>query len=144
VKTLSSEIDVAVQEAFLWEIMENLSELRKKTRELELLVAEGEDCCVEDTLSQARNYRRRVFPKMEEVRACADRLETLVDKKRWPFPTYEDLLFRLTEAPRRAARPGEPRVFLTLPPHLWHKGSSSGAHSSVGQSDGLIIRWSQG
>ncbi len=95
VKTLSSEIDVAVQEAFLREIMENLSELRKKTRELELLVAEGEDCCVEDTLSQARNYRRRVFPKMEEVRACADRLETLVDKKRWPFPTYEDLLFRL-------------------------------------------------
>ena len=32
---------------------------------------------------------------MKELRAFADELEKLVDKKAWPFPTYEDLLFRL-------------------------------------------------
>ena len=30
---------------------------------------------------------------MAKVREIADDLETLVDKKHWPFPTYGDLLF---------------------------------------------------
>jgi len=30
---------------------------------------------------------------MNEVRAIADELETIVGKGYWPFPTYTDLLF---------------------------------------------------
>ena len=30
---------------------------------------------------------------MNELRAAADRLETLVGEKYWPFPTYGDLVF---------------------------------------------------
>lgn len=30
---------------------------------------------------------------MDEVRAPADKLEGLVGKKFWPFPTYSDILF---------------------------------------------------
>ena len=30
---------------------------------------------------------------MQELRATADELETLVGSKYWPFPTYSDLLF---------------------------------------------------
>ena len=41
----------------------------------------------------ALHYRRVVQPGMEAVRAQADLLETLTDKRHWPFPTYSDLLF---------------------------------------------------
>ena len=41
----------------------------------------------------ALHYRRVVQPRMEAVRAQADYLETLTDKRHWPFPTYSDLLF---------------------------------------------------
>ena len=41
----------------------------------------------------ALHYRRVVQPRMETVRAQADYLETLTDKRHWPFPTYSDLLF---------------------------------------------------
>ena len=41
----------------------------------------------------ALHYRRVVQPRMEAVRTQADYLETLTDKRHWPFPTYSDLLF---------------------------------------------------
>ncbi len=41
----------------------------------------------------ALHYRRVVQPRMETVRTQADYLETLTDKRHWPFPTYSDLLF---------------------------------------------------
>ena len=41
----------------------------------------------------ARCFHDEVFAAMEEVRTPADKLEELVDKKYWPFPQYEDLLF---------------------------------------------------
>ena len=41
----------------------------------------------------ALHYRRVVQPRMEAVRTQADHLETLTDKRHWPFPTYSDLLF---------------------------------------------------
>jgi glutamine synthetase type III len=32
---------------------------------------------------------------MDELRASGDSLERLMDKAAWPFPSYEDLLFKL-------------------------------------------------
>ena len=32
---------------------------------------------------------------MQEMRAVADELETLLGKEYWPFPSYSDLLFRV-------------------------------------------------
>ncbi len=95
VKAVSSAIDIGIEESFLREIMDNLKSLKEKTKELEHLISEGEELHGEDILIHARFYRGRIFPKMEEVRFYADKLETLVGKDRWPFPTYEDLLFRL-------------------------------------------------
>ena len=34
-----------------------------------------------------------IIRDMDEARDIADRLELMVDKKYWPFPTYADLLF---------------------------------------------------
>ncbi len=41
----------------------------------------------------ARSYHDLVLPAMNELRAVADELETLVGGTYWPYPTYGDLLF---------------------------------------------------
>lgn len=48
-----------------------------------------------DALENARYERQIIIPAMDAVRLVADDLETLVDKKYWPFPTYDDLLFNV-------------------------------------------------
>ena len=51
------------------------------------------------SLKQYKNraiaYRDLVMTAMMELRTPADELETIVDKKEWPFPTYGDLLFNV-------------------------------------------------
>ena len=46
-----------------------------------------------DAIAEASYFRNTVFPAMQELRAVADELETMVGRKYWPFPTYGDLLF---------------------------------------------------
>jgi len=48
-----------------------------------------------DALENAQYERNVVVPAMQEVRAVADDLESLVGKDYWPFPTYDDLLFNV-------------------------------------------------
>ena len=50
---------------------------------------------IEDPKAQAIAYRDDVFAQFAEVREPADKLETLVDEKAWPFPTYAELLFNV-------------------------------------------------
>ncbi|MGE5293565.1 MAG: glutamine synthetase type III, partial [Solirubrobacterales bacterium] len=42
---------------------------------------------------QAQSYREDVLPAMTALRQTADELETLVDAKLWPLPTYAEMLF---------------------------------------------------
>ncbi|MBQ2866661.1 MAG: glutamine synthetase III [Clostridia bacterium] len=46
-----------------------------------------------DNISKATAYRDKVLPIMAEMREYADKLESCVDEKSWPFPTYNALLF---------------------------------------------------
>ena len=48
-----------------------------------------------DIEAEAMYYADKVLPAMEELRAVSDELETMVDEKAWPIPTYTDLLFYL-------------------------------------------------
>ena len=48
-----------------------------------------------DILETARYYQDIIIPKMKTLRTTADTLETVVAKDYWPFPTYEDLLYRV-------------------------------------------------
>ncbi len=48
-----------------------------------------------DSLKQAQTFSNRIVPAMAEVRVAGDALERLTDRKHWPYPSYEDLLFRL-------------------------------------------------
>ena len=49
----------------------------------------------EDLAVRAKYYREVVFARMNELRAVADELETLVSKEFWPYPSYGRILYRV-------------------------------------------------
>jgi len=50
---------------------------------------------IEEPLAEARAYRESVIPRMTTLRDKVDAVERIVEASRWPFPTYQDLLFSL-------------------------------------------------
>lgn len=48
-----------------------------------------------DAMAVAKSYADKVIPVMAETRAVADELEELIAEEYKPFPSYEDLLFRV-------------------------------------------------
>ena len=48
-----------------------------------------------EPLETARYMRDEVMPRMSSLRESADDLETMTDRKVWPFPTYDELLFNV-------------------------------------------------
>ena len=85
--------DASVQEKVLKEITTELSKLDAAVVKLE--AATDASVKIEDPKAQAIAYRDDVFAQFAEVREPADKLETLVDEKAWPFPTYAELLFNV-------------------------------------------------
>ncbi len=83
----------APQEKRAKRIAELTAELYEETDKLEKVLGEAQD--IEDAFAQAKAYREKVYVQMGGVRSRADMIEKLVAKDFWPFPTYEDLLFRL-------------------------------------------------
>lgn len=71
--------------ATLNEFKNNLDILEKKS-----LTAQNINT---DNFKQAVYYRDEVFTSMCDLRELGDKLETMVDEKLWPIPTYGDLLF---------------------------------------------------
>lgn len=87
------EILILPQKRILKAILENCRGLKQKELELEKILEEA--VAIEAEGDQADFYCAKVLPKMNELREFSDSLEKLVDRKSWPLPTYEDLLFRL-------------------------------------------------
>ena len=48
---------------------------------------------MDSAYEKACHVRDIILPKMQEIRSFIDKLEVVVAKKYWPFPTYGDLLF---------------------------------------------------
>lgn len=48
---------------------------------------------IDNSAKKAENYRDIVKPAMVKVRQAADELETIVDAKIWPLPSYAEMLF---------------------------------------------------
>jgi glutamine synthetase len=69
------------------------AELYEETAKLDTTLVEAQD--IEDAFAQAQSYSEKVRPAMDAVRARVDALEKLVAKDCWPFPGYEELLFKL-------------------------------------------------
>ena len=93
VKSACPEADASVQTELLIETSALLSDMKVA---LAALIDVNEKCgIVENTEEQARAYRELVVPAMEALRAPADKLEMIVDKDRWPVPSYGDLIFEV-------------------------------------------------
>ena len=80
-----TEVNLVKQLSFLSD------SLCKKVDELDAAVLRVSG--ISDVAENARFYHSDVLSCMNEVRAVADELETLVGSKYWPYPNYGDLLF---------------------------------------------------
>ena len=85
--------ECAPQEERARAIAKLCKELYEETANLQDVLAKTYD--IGDSLDQAHSYSEDVRPAMAQVRLRADALEKLVPKDAWPFPGYEELLFKL-------------------------------------------------
>ncbi len=85
--------DASVQEGLLKNVSEKFTELKAALDTLQ--AATDHAAKIKDPKAQAIAYRDNVTTAMDALRAPADALETMVDKKVWPFPSYSDLLFNV-------------------------------------------------
>jgi glutamine synthetase len=83
----------APQEKRAKKIAELSNELYEETAKLESALGEAQG--TEEAFAQAKAYYEKVKPAMDAVRSRADALEKIVAKEAWPFPGYEELLFKL-------------------------------------------------
>ncbi len=70
-----------------------VEEISENTETLQKLISESQSR--ENHQEKAEFYRVHVIPAMNQLRQAADRLETEVGAKYWPYPVYSDLLFRI-------------------------------------------------
>ncbi|WP_054873334.1 glutamine synthetase III [Oxobacter pfennigii] len=84
--------DVSAQEGLLKELTDTIGSFNKYIAVLEKTVEEAQEL-EGDTLKAAKFYRDGVFKDMGVLRTYGDKLETIVDSKLWPLPTYSDMLF---------------------------------------------------
>jgi glutamine synthetase len=82
-------VDAPAEVAMVRELTEQSALLAEQTSALEKVLADAPD----DVDASAHYYHDAVLPAMETARATADKLEVMVGKQDWPFPSYGDLLF---------------------------------------------------
>ena len=92
-KEASASFNTSAYEKTLLKLSDNINKLMDGIEELKALIEKAGS--EEDVAKAAAIFRNEVFAKMGEVRVFGDTLETLIPKDEWPFPSYEDLLFRL-------------------------------------------------
>jgi glutamine synthetase len=83
----------APQEKRAKKLAELAAELYDGIAKLETVLTEAQG--EEEIFAQAKAYFEKVRPTMEMVRSSGDALERLVAKNAWPFPGFEELLFKL-------------------------------------------------
>ncbi len=90
-KAVCDEMDCTYEAETAMQVSALTGEMFKKTAALEGCLATAAE--IDDVAKAAHYYRDGVFEAMGELRETADKLESVVDKEAWPFPTYGDLLF---------------------------------------------------
>ncbi|MBP5749039.1 MAG: glutamine synthetase type III, partial [Treponema sp.] len=93
-KAACGEYDATYESSMLKKVSALTSSIYSKTEKLESEVLEAKKTSdAGDSSKTAFFYREHVFAAMNELRLCADELETITPKELWPFPSYGDLLF---------------------------------------------------
>ena len=92
-KLKKASYPAASSEILLGEISENVEKLNQQIRSLEEITKEIAELPPESLQQEAEFCRDTICPAMEKLRETADALEAVTDKKVWPMPTYDLLLF---------------------------------------------------
>ncbi len=85
--------NASVQEEQLKECSDLLAKANEALNKLEKVTDKG--LTMDEGKKQAEYYRDKVKPAMDALRAPIDKLEIIVDKQMWPFPSYGDLLYEV-------------------------------------------------
>lgn len=91
VRATGIHIILDTQERLLTDISTLAVSAEEKVRKLKEAVNEASS--ISDVSSQGVAYRDKVIPVMQSLRRDIDTLETMIDTKHWPIPTYGDMLF---------------------------------------------------
>ncbi len=92
-KALSPEISCKTEEMLVSKLTLRAASLSSKIDELDSLLLKTKE--FSDLNECAQFHHNSLFAMMQELRAVADELESMVDENAWPFPTYGQLLFSL-------------------------------------------------
>ncbi len=90
-RQVSDAIDCKAEEAMVTKLSALSGSFCEKIATLEEIMVGARE--FEEVTEVAAYYRDHVLPGMNELRAVADEMETMVDQSAWPFPTYGELLF---------------------------------------------------
>ena len=92
-KSLSADINIKTEEELVTKLSLRVASLSKKIDELDSLLLKAKG--FSDILESAKFHHDSLFAMMQELRAVADELESMVDESVWPFPNYGELLFSI-------------------------------------------------
>ncbi len=94
VKATGMSVEVSAQSSVLKELSPVLSSFASNLTALKK-ATEKANSETSSALKQAETFSKTVVPAMEALRADADKLECILPKDMYPFPTYADLLFNV-------------------------------------------------
>ena len=90
-RRISAKLSSVYETETLTSLSEAADGIYNHVRLLETALSRSQE--IADVKQRSSFIKDNVIPQMNELRAFADKAETLTAKKYWPFPTYGDLLF---------------------------------------------------
>ena len=93
VRTACPEADMSVQTELVLEVSSLLAAMKNAMEEIRKDLEKAET--MSDMKERAHFCYDEMVPAMNRLRDPADRLEMIVDKEYWPFPSYGDMIFEV-------------------------------------------------
>lgn len=93
VRTACPEADLSVQTELVMEVSSLLAAMGTAMTEIQKAI--GKAGAMSDMKERAHFCYDEMVPAMNRLREPADRLEMIVDKEYWPFPSYGDMIFEV-------------------------------------------------
>lgn len=93
VRAAQPQLDTSAYDELLYAYTEAINSLQKNILRLEGILDNESGIEVENIHQKGEYCRDYLSKQMEVLRADADRLEAMTDRKMWPMPTYSELLY---------------------------------------------------
>jgi glutamine synthetase len=90
-KMAGLEALTAIEDRLIQKLSQDCDELVADIDRLEMTLSENKD--IANSQNRANHCHDTVIPAMKALRLVADRLESYVASRHWPFPIYEDILY---------------------------------------------------